>query len=129
MSEQTFEILIVEDDPDIADLLAMMIEEGNVVATIAENGKVAVKYLLERDFDLAICDLWMPEMDGLALLDWCAEHRPDLPTAVLTAQHEAKSNVEGRPNVNAWLLKPFSLEHQAKLENLIKSLRNDADPD
>jgi len=122
-SGSPFRILIAEDDFDVADLLALMLEDQGYAVTIAGNGKLAIETLEQRDFDLLNCDLWMPEMDGLAVLDWCQTHRSELPVAVLTAQREAKTEVNQRPNVHAWLLKPFSLARQAELQELIASLQ------
>ena len=127
MSDKPFRILIAEDDVDVADLLALMLEDQGHDVTIAANGKLAIEALEDASFGLLICDLWMSEMDGLAVLDWCQINRSSLPVAVLTAQREAKGEVNQRPNVRAWLLKPFSLAHQAELQDLIETLKSATD--
>ncbi len=124
INAQAFRILIAEDDLDVADLLALLLEDQGHEVKVAADGQLAVEALQGGEFDLLICDLWMPRMDGLAVLDWCQSNCPELPVAVLTAQRESRHAVDQRPNVHAWLLKPFSLAHQAELDQLIRSLKD-----
>ena len=127
MNTSSLRILIAEDDIDVADLLALMLEDRGCKITTAENGQTAIAILEERSFDLLICDLWMPKIDGPAVLDWCQLHRPELPIAVLTAQREIGVDISTRPNVRACLFKPFSLQDQDRFEKLIETLRVEDD--
>jgi two-component system NtrC family sensor kinase len=70
--------LIVDDEPEVAELLAEMVEAQGLRCQIAFDGAMAQSLLQSRDYDVILCDLRMPVMDGRALLAWLAEHRPSL---------------------------------------------------
>jgi CheY-like chemotaxis protein len=59
------QVLIVDDDRDLAKGLADIIEMHGHEATIASNGKEAVERFRERDFDIAFIDVRMPVMNGV----------------------------------------------------------------
>ncbi len=120
---RSLHVLVAEDDADIGELVAMMLEDMGAQVTIATDGRVALDHLAEQTPDLLVCDLWMPQVDGFAVIDWCQQHLPQLKVAVMTAQREAEGDILGRPNVHAWLLKPFSMAHQAKLEDLVETIK------
>ena len=71
-------ILVVDDAPEIADVLAEMLTlDGHEVETAA-NGVVALHKLQERDYDLILSDLQMPELDGPGLYKELERSHPDL---------------------------------------------------
>ena len=61
-------ILLVDDDPAIAELLRIHFEADGFDVEVADNGKAAMALLNSRPFDLIITDLFMPDMDGLELI-------------------------------------------------------------
>ena len=62
------DILLVEDSPEVSmTVREILIGAGHTVSA-AGNGKEALAQLKERRFDLIVSDIWMPEMDGIALL-------------------------------------------------------------
>ena len=70
--------LIVDDEPDVARLLGEMLTALGLRCAVAGGG-AAARALLERaDYDLILCDLRMPEIDGVALFHWLRQHRPHL---------------------------------------------------
>jgi len=61
-------VLVVDDEPDLAGPLAALLEgEGYAVET-ADNGEVAWSLLRTRPFDLVVCDMQMPVLDGIGLM-------------------------------------------------------------
>src|SRR5437773_8466569 len=90
-------VLIVEDEPDIRDLLAHhLVREGYAVSTAA-NGVEALRQVTAVRPDLLLLDLMLPEMDGLEV---CRRLRRDPPTAslpiiMLTAKSDEVDRIVG----------------------------------
>ncbi|HSJ15541.1 MAG TPA: response regulator, partial [Longimicrobiales bacterium] len=61
-------LLVVDDSPINRDLLAKQLARRGYLVDTAENGKVALEQLAERDFDLVLLDIIMPELDGVEML-------------------------------------------------------------
>jgi CheY-like chemotaxis protein len=79
--------LVVDDERDIGELLAEMLQKLGYRIEVKVNGEAAQAALMQRDYDVVLCDLRMPGLDGPALYDWMAAHRPHLRarTAFITA--------------------------------------------
>jgi len=65
-------VLIVEDDPALADLLARTLREAAMAADVAVSGADALTALAVNEYDLAVLDVGLPDIDGFAV---CREHR------------------------------------------------------
>ena len=80
-------VLVVDDEPDIGEMLAEMLRKLGHRPEVKSSGEAAQAALRERDYDAVLCDLRMPGLDGPALYDWMAEARPHLcaRTAFITA--------------------------------------------
>ena len=66
-SAQDFEItniLLLDDDADLADTLKMLLESRNFVVTTARNGVEGLREVMAMDFDVILCDMMMPTMPG-----------------------------------------------------------------
>ena len=61
-------ILIVEDDPDIADLLELNLRDAGYRTELAKNGLDGARMALENDFDLVCLDIMLPKLDGMEVL-------------------------------------------------------------
>jgi len=71
-------VLVVDDEPRIRDVLVTLIElDGHVVDT-AENGRDALDKIAAHEYDVILCDLAMPEMDGPGLYAELERSRPDM---------------------------------------------------
>lgn len=68
-------ILIADDSPSCADLLALICRRAGLDAVITDNGRSALEWLNRERFDLVILDAWMPELGGLET----AQHLRTLP--------------------------------------------------
>jgi PAS domain S-box-containing protein len=70
--------LVIDDEPEIAELLAEVLKQAGFGIRIASNGAEAKALLRTHDFDVVLSDLRMPEVDGPALHAWIATKRPAL---------------------------------------------------
>jgi DNA-binding NtrC family response regulator len=112
-------ILVVDDQPDMAEMLADDLSNRGYEAVATTSGRVALRKLKCERFDALVTDLRMPEIDGLALLR--ASHRldPSRPVIVMTAHGTLDTAVEasGRGAYH-YLTKPFRLEELVRLIEL-----------
>jgi two-component system NtrC family sensor kinase len=76
--QQTPTILVVDDEPGIATGLAYLLRRSGYTVDIAANGRLALGQLQERDYDLILCDLRMPELDGPGFYRRLGESYPHL---------------------------------------------------
>ncbi len=79
--------LVVDDEPEIGELLAEMLQKLGYLCEVKVSGEAAQAALMQRDYDIVLCDLRLPGLDGPTLYDWMAEQRPHLcaRTAFITA--------------------------------------------
>jgi len=104
-------ILIVEDDPDIAELVARYLDKAGFVTERASSGKDALQAIAASPPDLLVLDLMLPQVDGLEI---CRRVRASEPTAavpiiMLTARSEESERIVGLElGADDYLAKPFS---------------------
>ncbi|MBD2666567.1 multi-component transcriptional regulator, winged helix family [Richelia sinica FACHB-800] len=81
-------ILIVEDDHDLADLLATVFERHDIETFLAKTGREAIHLSQKINPDLLILDLILPEADGFAVVDWLRQHNQlySIPMVVYSAK-------------------------------------------
>jgi diguanylate cyclase (GGDEF)-like protein len=103
-------ILIVDDDPDILDVLRLTLEGEGYNVTEAHNGEEALEALKSRPPDLIVMDYKMPRMDGFEV---CRRLRKDvllrhLPVLILSGRGEITDKVEGIDSgADDYMVKPF----------------------
>ncbi|QSA95660.1 CHASE domain-containing protein [Methylococcus sp. EFPC2] len=104
-------ILVVEDDPDIAQLLRLMLEKNGYAAVIAHDAEEARKRLATEVYAAMTLDLLLPGLSGLSLLDELrrGEHTARLPVIVVSAiADQARREISGNAVAVAdWLSKPI----------------------
>ncbi len=101
-------VLVVDDDPDIRELLCAVLEDDGWEARPAANGKLALAALEAWQPDLVVLDLMMPVMDGWTFAERMRE-RWQIPIVVLSAATDARRHAE-RIGAAAVLPKPFDLD-------------------
>jgi two-component system NtrC family sensor kinase len=69
-------ILVIDDEPGIVSALVHVLSRSGHTVETAANGRVALAKLAEQAFDLILCDLWMPDLDGPAFYQELARHYP-----------------------------------------------------
>lgn len=83
---------MVDDEPDVADVIAAVLQSAGFEVVTANGGRAAIEELAARPYDLVVCDLVMPEVDGAAVYRE-VQKRPEPRPAVLflTGYHDASS--------------------------------------
>lgn len=114
-------ILYVEDDPTIAQVISVSLSDEGFDVTLAENGATGISLAKDREFDLAIVDLRLPDVSGL---DVVREIRKttDIPIVIFTAFGDTQSVVAGlESGADDFLSKPIaSLELAARLRAILR---------
>jgi two-component system OmpR family response regulator len=117
----TQRILIVDDEPNIRDVICFALERGGMTTATARNGKEALMAFRRDRFDLIILDIGMPEMDGL---DVCRNIRKTsgLPILFLSARDEEVDRIVGfEIGGDDYVTKPFSpRELVARVKAILK---------
>ncbi len=78
-------LLIVEDDPEMRDLLRKVLEKEAYLISLAADGHEAIDLLSRDRFDLVVTDMLMPHDGGLELLETLRSTQPHLPVIIITA--------------------------------------------
>ncbi|HEY7365554.1 MAG TPA: sigma-54 dependent transcriptional regulator [Methylomirabilota bacterium] len=104
-------ILVADDDPVARDLLVEVLAREGYRVRAAGGGEECVRLAETEPFDLALVDLRMPDLDGLAVLHRLAKLSPPLPVLILTAFATMDTAVEAiRAGAYDYLSKPFRIE-------------------
>ncbi|WP_116808258.1 sigma-54-dependent transcriptional regulator [Steroidobacter cummioxidans] len=85
--------LVVDDEPDIRELLSITLERMNLDVTAADTIAAATRELRANPFDLCLTDMRLPDGDGLSLVEWIQTHKPQTPVAVITAHGNVETAV------------------------------------
>ncbi len=86
-------VLIVDDEPDLLELVSLTLSRMNLQARTAADVDSARRLLKTEKFDLCLTDMRLPDGDGLDLVAWIQQNRADLPVAVITAHGNVESAV------------------------------------
>jgi DNA-binding response OmpR family regulator len=102
-------VLIVDDEKNIRMTLSQAIVSAEMETDTAVNGEEALAKLQERDFALVLLDLKMPGIDGMDVLRWIGENRPDARVVIITAHGTIDSAVEAmKHGAVDYIQKPFA---------------------
>lgn len=116
-------ILVVEDNSDLRNWLATQL--GNKYQVLqAENGKIGLELARNEDPELIICDVMMPEMDGIELTSILKGefHTSHIPIILLTAKSLEEHKIEGiETGADDYITKPFNMLYlQKRVENILR---------
>jgi len=104
------DVLVVEDDPDLAALVAMILDDAGFAVRSASDGRQALARVAERMPGLILLDMRMPVMNGWEFArEFRARHGRAAPIVVVTAAENARLRAE-EIGADGWLEKPFELE-------------------
>ncbi|MGR8934431.1 MAG: response regulator [Gammaproteobacteria bacterium] len=115
-------LLLVEDDPVLADGLIHTLGKSGYTVECATTGTYAEALLQAQEFDLIVLDLGLPDMDGLTLLRKLRKRKLPLPVLILTAREGLDDRIDGlEQGADDYLTKPFELrELEARIHALIR---------
>ena len=112
-------VLIVDDEPDLVELVALTLQRMGLTSQSAGTLRDAQRLVLTDPFDLVLCDMRLPDGDGLDFVDWLQGKRPGIPCAVITAHGNVETAVRAlKLGAFDFLSKPLDL---AALRRLITS--------
>jgi len=103
-------ILVVDDELLIRDLLYDFFSEKGWLVSVQESPDRGLEMMRNRNFDIALVDLKMPEIDGIELIRKIRNLRPALPIVIMTAFPSTETAIEAlRLKVNDYIIKPFNI--------------------
>jgi DNA-binding response OmpR family regulator len=120
-------LLIVEDDRQLREALTDLLRQSGFEVDAFADGDQAFNALLSHAYDLAIVDLGLPGMDGLALVRSLRRQLRGLPILVVTARDALEDRVSGLDaGADDYLVKPFELQElEARVRALLRRHRAD----
>jgi len=125
MDQNAQRVLVVDDEPDIRELLKITLSKMGLDVTTAEDLTVARQALQEQNFSFCLTDMRLPDGNGLDLVEEISEQFPDLPTAVITAHGKIEDAVHAlKIGAFDFVSKPVDLSVLRKLVNTALKLRS-----
>ena len=103
-------VLIVDDEPDLVELIELTLSRMDLPSAAAYTLAEAQAQLQGGTFELCLCDMRLPDGDGLDLLTWAQQHKPTLPMAIITAHGNVETAVRAlKGGAFDFLSKPLDL--------------------
>ena len=123
-------VLVVDDEPDICELLSITLERMSLAPHIAGTIGAAQRMLKTEQFDLCLTDMRLPDGDGLDLVKWIQQYSPSVPVAVLTAHGNMETAVRAlKLGAFDFVSKPLDLPGLRKLVAAAIKLSDTSDAD
>src|SRR5437764_13955204 len=127
MATESPKVLLVDDDRDLLQLIAMRLQAAGYAVTAVESGEAALAALAVARPQVVVTDLRMQGMDGMALFDAIHRDSPSLPVVILTAHGTIPEAVTAtRRGVFSFLTKPF--EPKVLLDTVAEAMRLSSPP-
>lgn len=119
------QILVVDDEIGIRELLSEILFDEGYQVSLAENAKQARDFRLEKEPDLVLLDIWMPDTDGITLLkEWADQDLLTMPVVMMSGHGTIETAVEAtRIGAVDFLEKPIAL--QKLLSTIAKAIKNE----
>lgn len=127
-------ILLVEDDPNLGQILREYLEVKGYDASLATDGEQGFAAYQAKMYDLCIFDVMMPKMDGFSLAEKIREKDQTTPIVFLTAKSLKEDTIQGfKVGADDYIAKPFSMEElllriQAVLRRSVRSEEQTYEP-
>jgi DNA-binding response OmpR family regulator len=123
-------VLLVEDDPTIAEFVEGGLREAGFAVERAGDGRMGLEKAVSQPYDAAIVDVMLPQMDGLALIDTLRARGVRTPVLILSAKRAVDDRVRGlQAGGDDYLTKPFDFaELLARVQALIRRATGASEP-
>jgi two-component system response regulator PilR (NtrC family) len=126
MNQMAQQVLVIDDEPDIRELLDLTLTRMGLEVTTAEDLAGARRELQNGEFSFCLTDMRLPDGNGLDLVEEISENHPNLPTAVITAHGKIEDAVYAlKIGAFDFVSKPVDLAVLRKLVNTALKLRRD----
>lgn len=104
-------VLLVEDDYDLAETVVDYLELESISCDFASNGMAGLHFIQENQYDVVLLDLNLPRLDGLTLCERVRASGNDTPVLMLTARDQLDDKLAGfAAGTDDYLVKPFELQ-------------------
>lgn len=115
-------ILVVEDEQDIADLIKVNLEEISLTVTHSLNGEQALELALNNNYDVIVLDVMLPGISGLDVCRQLRDQKPEQAILMVTSRDSEIDRVLGLElGADDYMTKPFSVrELQARVKSLLR---------
>ena len=119
-------VLIADDEEPLAEALGEILKVEGYQVTIANNGEVALKHILEDNYEVVILDIMMPKLSGIEVVKEIRKRNIEVPILMLTARADIEAKVVALDaGANDYLTKPFNKkELLARIRAISRSNRN-----
>ncbi|GIX21590.1 MAG: type 4 fimbriae expression regulatory protein PilR [Gammaproteobacteria bacterium] len=109
-------ILIVDDEPDLCELLEITLSRMKLNTASAQNLAAAKRLMEEKHFDLVLTDMRLPDGDGLDFVEWVQRRHPGTPIAVITAHGNMEAAIRAlKSGAFDFISKPLDLKQLRQL--------------
>ena len=126
MNQTVQQVLVIDDEPDIRELLNLTLTRMGLDVTTVEDLAGARRALQSDEFSFCLTDMRLPDGNGLDLVEEISENHPNLPTAVITAHGKIEDAVHAlKMGAFDFVSKPVDLAVLRKLVNTALKLRRD----
>jgi two-component system alkaline phosphatase synthesis response regulator PhoP len=121
-------VLIVEDDPTMAEMVSYNLRRQGLEVEIAHDGPRGLQRARAKDVSLVLLDVMLPYLDGVQVAEQLRAARPDLPILMLTARGEEEVKLRGfAAGADDYLTKPFSMDELVvRVKALVRRSRAEA---
>jgi DNA-binding response OmpR family regulator len=117
-------ILVVEDEKDTLVLLAEGLRRLDFKVETSVDGKDAIQKVKDFMPDLVVLDVMLPELDGLEVLKWIKENKPDIFVMLATGKKEIDDLKKGYSlEADYYVTKPYTIDEILKGINVILSFK------
>ncbi len=107
--EVIMRILFLEDEPTIREVLAEYMKMQDYEVFCVSDGEEALQLLEKGSFDMAVLDIMVPKINGLEVLSWIQEYRPETAVIMLTALEDEQTQVQAFNHyADDYVIKPVS---------------------
>jgi heavy metal response regulator len=122
-------LLVVEDEKKVASFIKKGLEEEGYAVDMVSDGKKGLAMALDRVHDLIILDIFLPQMDGITVLQELRKKKVTTPVLILTVRATIEDKVLGLDSgADDYLTKPFAFQELVARVRALLRRRADADP-